>query len=158
MDPNHQFDSRIKHRCRFFYLPIQQTANKLNRNTNLACRKRPQHNVGLPLLRHPSGFSVRFLGCPTNIRARKEPQHHLLRRRSLRLRRPRLPARRGGCMQCGIRRGTTRRNPRCRGWLRLHLGLRWGGLETNRNWATTAMVGSFAKQSELCDDWGGLVL
>jgi hypothetical protein len=29
--------------------------------------------------------------------------------------------------------------------------LRWGGLETSRNWVTAAMVGSFAKQSELCD-------
>jgi hypothetical protein len=29
--------------------------------------------VGLPLLRHPGGFSVRFLRCPANIVTKKPP-------------------------------------------------------------------------------------
>jgi hypothetical protein len=64
-----------------------------------------------------------------------------------------LPARRGGCRQCGVWRGTTSRNPRHRRRLWLHLGLRWGGLETTRSLATAATVGRFAKQSELCGSW-----
>jgi hypothetical protein len=97
------------------------------------------------LLRHPSGFSVLFLGCPGNIGARRPSQHRLLRCRSLWPQGPSLPARRGGCWQCSVLRGTVRRNPRHCGLVRLHLGMRWGGLETNRSWATIVMVGSFAK-------------